>query len=236
VESTAEQAALAETLDGAPVEGSTRCALRAARRGWGRRRRVEAREGGAGARTHAETACVAALDGRPDLTGVEGPHATDRRQHWIPPELVVVVVVELLVVVLLVGVVVEVVLVGGQLGQQFVLEPTVPPAPVHWAADCRTSHFPFFSVQVTAEAPWPQVEFAMQLRIAALHSLAKPLATMTLWMQSTYAEWLVNELQGHWLSNWTSKEHRTALQSTAPAGALGNSTNGGKERDEQRES
>src|SRR4029434_973225 len=52
-----------------------------------------------------------------------------------------------------------------------------------------------------------------------------PLATMTLWMQSTYAEWLVNELQGHWLSNWNSKEHRTASQSTAPAGALGNSTN-----------
>jgi len=75
-----------------------------------------------------------------------------------------------------------------QLGQQFVLERTVPRAPVHWAADCRTSHFPFFSVQVTAEAPWPQVEFAMQLRIAELHALAKPLATMTLWMQSTYAE------------------------------------------------
>src|SRR5262245_18552701 len=62
---------------------------------------------------------------------------------------------------------------GGQLGQQFVLEPTVPPAPVHSAADCRTSHFPFFSVQVTAEAPWPQVEVAMQLRIAELQSLAK---------------------------------------------------------------
>jgi hypothetical protein len=43
-------------------------------------------------------------------------------------------------------------------------------------------------VQVTAEAPWPQVEFAMQLMIAELHFLAKPLATMTLWMQSTYAE------------------------------------------------
>jgi hypothetical protein len=95
-----------------------------------------------------------------------------------------------------------------------VLERTVPPAPVHWAADCRTSHFPFFSVQVTAEAPWPQVEFAMQLRIAELQFLAKPLATMTLWRQSTYAEWLVNELQGHWLSNWDCKEHRTALQST----------------------
>jgi len=96
---------------------------------------------------------------------------------------------------------------------------------VHWAADCRTSHFPFFSVQVTAEAPWPQVEFAMQFRIAELQSLAKPLATMTLWMQSTYAEWLVNELQGHWLSNWDCKEHRTASQSTASAGGLGNSTN-----------
>jgi len=95
-----------------------------------------------------------------------------------------------------------------------VLERTVPPAPVHWAADCRTSHFPFFSVQVTAEAPWPQVEFAMQFRIAELQSLAKPLATMTLWMQSTYAEWLVNELQGHWLSNWGCKAHRNALQST----------------------
>ena len=67
---------------------------------------------------------------------------------------------------------------------------------------------------MTAEAPWPQVEFAMQLRIAELQSLAKPLATMTLWMQSTYAEWLVNELQGHWLSNWGCKAHRTALQST----------------------
>ena len=89
------------------------------------------------------------------------------------------------------------------------LERTVPPAPVHWAADCRTSHFPFFSVQVTAEAPWPPVEFAMQFRIAELQSLAKPLATMTLWMQSTYAEWLVNELQGHWLSNWGCKAHRT---------------------------
>ncbi len=94
------------------------------------------------------------------------------------------------------------------------LERTVPPAPVHWAADCRTSHFPFFSVQVTAEALWPQVEFAMQLRIAELQALAKPLATMTFWMQSTYAEWLVNELQGHWLSNWDCKEHRTVLQST----------------------
>jgi hypothetical protein len=67
---------------------------------------------------------------------------------------------------------------------------------------------------VTAEVPWPQVEFAMQFRIAELQSLAKPLATMTLWMQSTYAEWLVNELQAHWLSNWDCKEHRTALQST----------------------
>src|SRR5262245_3620053 len=53
----------------------------------------------------------------------------------------------------------------------------------------------------------------MQFRIAELQSSAKPLATMTLWMQSTYAEWLVNELQGHWLSNWDCKEHRTALQS-----------------------
>ena len=94
------------------------------------------------------------------------------------------------------------------------LERTVPPAPVQWAADCRPSHFPFFSVQVTAEAPWPQVEFAMQFRIAELQSLAKPLATMTLWMQSTYAEWLVNELHGHRLSNWDCKAHRTALQST----------------------
>src|SRR5437867_8446328 len=59
----------------------------------------------------------------------------------------------------------------------------------------------------------------MQLRIAELQSLA-----MTLWMQSTYAEWLVNELQGHWLSNWNCKEQRTASQSMAPAGALGNST------------
>ena len=63
----------------------------------------------------------------------------------------------------------------------------------------------------------------MQPRIAPLHCLA-PLATMTSRTQATYPECLSNELQGHWLSNWDCREQRTASQSTAPAGALGNST------------
>ena len=108
----------------------------------------------------------------------------------------------------------DVVVVVAQLGQQFVLERTVPPSLVQALADFSTSHPPSGSLQVTYPADWPQVEAAMQLRIAELHCLAKPLATITLCMQATYAEWLVNELQGHWLSNWGCNEHRTASQST----------------------
>src|SRR5262249_26680711 len=65
-ETTAEQAALAETLDAALVEGSPRCALRTAGRRRCRRRR--ARKTGAGARTHVHTACGGALAGRQNLT------------------------------------------------------------------------------------------------------------------------------------------------------------------------
>jgi len=42
----------------------------------------------------------------------------------------------------------------------------------------------------------PQVEAAMQQRMAELHC-CWPLATITLWMQVTYALWFENELQGH---------------------------------------
>ena len=129
-------------------------------------------------------------------------------------EVVELVDVEVEVVEVDVEVVVDVVVVVAQLGQQFVLERTVPPSLVQALADFSTSHPPSGSLQVTYPADWPQVEAAMQLRIAELHCLAKPLATITLCMQATYAEWLVNELQGHWLSNWGCNEHRTASQST----------------------
>ena len=136
------------------------------------------------------------------------------------------VVVDRVVEVDVVGVTVVVVVAAPQLGQQFVLPSlTVPPPLVHCAADFFTSQLGTYgvqvcvgdvSMQVTYPAAWPQVEAAMQQRMAELHC-CWPLATITLCMHWTYCAWFENELHGHWLSNWGCNEHRTASQSTGGA-------------------